>query len=66
MKNKYQEKFGYPVERTSHCPRALKFSSLWDVDEITKNVAQPPAPRSMNSPGQRATLRVLTEKRSLE
>jgi hypothetical protein len=29
-------------ESYSHCPRALKFSSLWDVDEITRNVAQPP------------------------
>jgi len=29
-------------ESYSHCPRALKFSSLWNVDEITKNVAQPP------------------------
>jgi hypothetical protein len=28
-------------ESYSHCPRALKFSSLWNVDEITKNVAQP-------------------------
>jgi len=26
----------------SHCRRALKFSRLWDVDEITKNVAKPP------------------------
>jgi uncharacterized protein len=29
-------------ESYSHCPRALKFSRLWDVDEITKNVARPP------------------------
>src|SRR4030095_9402742 len=29
-------------EAYSHCPRALKFSRLWDVDEITKNVAKPP------------------------
>jgi len=29
-------------ESYSHCPRALKFSRLWDVDEITKNVAKPP------------------------
>ena len=29
-------------ESYSHCPRALKFSSLWDVEEITKNLAQPP------------------------
>jgi uncharacterized protein len=29
-------------EAYSHCPRALKFSNLWDVDEITKNVINPP------------------------
>jgi uncharacterized protein len=29
-------------EAYSHCPRALKFSSLWDVTEITKNIAKPP------------------------
>jgi hypothetical protein len=29
-------------EAYSHCPRALKFSRLWDVDEITQNVAKPP------------------------
>jgi PPOX class probable FMN-dependent enzyme len=29
-------------ESYSHCPRALKFSRLWDVDEISKNVAKPP------------------------
>jgi uncharacterized protein len=29
-------------ESYSHCPRALKFSRLWDVDEICKNVAKPP------------------------
>lgn len=29
-------------ESYSHCPRALKFSKLWDVDEISKNVATPP------------------------
>ena len=29
-------------ESYSHCPRALKFSSLWDVDEISKNIATPP------------------------
>lgn len=29
-------------ESYSHCPRALKFSRLWDVDEIAKNVANPP------------------------
>ncbi|MBM4299688.1 MAG: pyridoxamine 5'-phosphate oxidase family protein, partial [Deltaproteobacteria bacterium] len=26
----------------SHCPRALKFSKLWDVEEITKNEGTPP------------------------
>jgi len=29
-------------ESYSHCPRALKFSNLWDVDQITKNIATPP------------------------
>ena len=29
-------------ESYSHCPRALKFSKLWDVDQITKNIAAPP------------------------
>lgn len=29
-------------ESYSHCPRALKFSRLWDVAEISKNVARPP------------------------
>ena len=29
-------------ESYSHCPRALKFSRLWDVEEISKNVARPP------------------------
>ena len=29
-------------ESYSHCPRALKFSNLWDVDQIAKNVATPP------------------------
>jgi PPOX class probable FMN-dependent enzyme len=29
-------------ESYSHCPRALKFSRLWDVDEISKNSAKPP------------------------
>jgi uncharacterized protein len=29
-------------EAYSHCPRALKFSNLWDVNEITKNVVTPP------------------------
>ena len=28
----------------SHCPRALKFSKLWDVEEISRNIAQPPLP----------------------
>jgi hypothetical protein len=31
-------------ESYSHCPRALKFSKLWDVGEISKNVARPPLP----------------------
>jgi len=29
-------------ESYSHCPRALKFSKLWDVEEISKNIADPP------------------------
>jgi hypothetical protein len=29
-------------ESYSHCPRALKFSNLWDVDQIAKNIATPP------------------------
>jgi PPOX class probable FMN-dependent enzyme len=29
-------------ESYSHCPRALKFSRLWDVEEIVKNIAKPP------------------------
>jgi uncharacterized protein len=29
-------------ESYSHCPIALKFSRLWNVDEISKNVAKPP------------------------
>lgn len=29
-------------ESYSHCPRALKFSNLWDVDEISTNIAKPP------------------------
>lgn len=31
-------------ESYSHCPRALKFSKLWDVEEISKNIATPPLP----------------------
>ena len=31
-------------ESYSHCPRALKFSQLWDVEEISKNIAQSPLP----------------------
>jgi len=31
-------------ESYSHCPRALKFSKLWDVEEISKNIAKPPLP----------------------
>lgn len=29
-------------ESYSHCPRALKFSRLWDIDVISKNMTQPP------------------------
>jgi hypothetical protein len=29
-------------ESYSHCPRALKFSNLWDTDQIAKNIATPP------------------------
>jgi hypothetical protein len=29
-------------ESYSHCPRALKFSRLWDVEEIAKNISEPP------------------------
>jgi uncharacterized protein len=29
-------------ESYSHCPRALKFSRLWNVDEISRNIATPP------------------------
>ena len=29
-------------ESYSHCPRALKFSNLWDIEEIAANKAQPP------------------------
>ena len=29
-------------ESYSHCPRALKFSSLWDINEISRNIAKPP------------------------
>ena len=31
-------------ESYSHCPRALKFSKLWDVEEISKNIEAPPLP----------------------
>jgi len=31
-------------ESYSHCPRALKFSKLWDGEEISKNIARPPLP----------------------
>jgi uncharacterized protein len=31
-------------EAYSHCPRALKFSKLWDVEEISRNIANPPLP----------------------
>src|SRR5919197_1511136 len=29
-------------EAYAHCPRALKFSKLWDVEEISTNVARRP------------------------
>lgn len=29
-------------ESYSHCPRALKFSDLWNVEQIAKNIATPP------------------------
>ena len=29
-------------EAYSHCPRALKFSKLWDADEVATNRANPP------------------------
>jgi predicted pyridoxine 5'-phosphate oxidase superfamily flavin-nucleotide-binding protein len=32
-------------ESYSHCPRALKFSKLWDVEEISRNIASPPLPQ---------------------
>jgi uncharacterized protein len=28
-------------ESYSHCPRALKFSKLWDVNQIAENIANP-------------------------
>jgi uncharacterized protein len=31
-------------ESYSHCPRALKFSNLWDVEEIKRNLKTPPLP----------------------
>ena len=31
-------------ESYGHCPRALKFSHLWDGEEIAKNQAAPPIP----------------------
>ena len=58
MENKYQEKFGYPIERTKGkvrramhpwiqefiCPGALKFSKLWDTEQIAKNIVAPLLP----------------------
>jgi PPOX class probable FMN-dependent enzyme len=29
-------------ESYSHCPRALKFSKLWDSEQIAKNIVAPP------------------------
>ena len=38
------------IEAFGHCPRAFKFSRLWDVDEITANQAERPiADRSTDS-----------------
>ncbi len=31
-------------ESYSHCPRALKFSKLWDTEQIAKNIVAPPLP----------------------
>ena len=31
-------------ESYSHCPRALKFSKLWDTEQIAKNIVTPPLP----------------------
>ena len=31
-------------ESYSHCPRALKFSKLWDTELIAKNIVAPPLP----------------------
>jgi len=36
-------------ESYSHYPRALKFSRLWDVNEISKNIATPPV--GLKEPG---------------
>lgn len=35
-------------ESYGHCPRALKFSHLWDGEEIAKNQAAPPMPERTN------------------
>ena len=32
------------VEAFGHCPRAFKFSHLWDVDEIAANQSERPIP----------------------
>jgi len=32
-------------ESYSHCPRALKFSKLWDIEQIAKNIVSPPLPQ---------------------
>jgi uncharacterized protein len=29
-------------ESYSHCPQSMKFSNLWDVDEISTKIAKPP------------------------
>jgi len=36
-------------ESYSHCPRALKFSDLWNVEQIARNIAE--APVSAKAPG---------------
>ena len=35
-------------ESYGHCPRALKFSNLWDGEEIARNQAAPPMPERTN------------------
>ncbi len=35
-------------EAYGHCPRALKFSHLWDGEEIAKNQSDPPIQERTN------------------